>query len=119
MKKLVYLTLIGAFLFGVQSQEVFSADNKTDKLEAAGTGEAQIAYDSRHDILSFSLRTAGDRERAIAYVAHNGKVVIKEVFVCSGRLQTFEIDMAGMESGAYYVKIFAPSFRESAKFKKK
>lgn len=121
MKTLTNIVLIAAFIFGVQPQEAFSANDNTVEMAAAENGEARIAYDDRNDVITLGLKTEGGQERAQVHVLQHatGKTVIKEVFLVSNRAQSFEIDMSGMESGAYSVKVVAPSFREAARFKKK
>lgn len=120
MKTLTNIALIAAFIFGVQPQEAFSADNNKVEMAAAETGEARIGYDGRRDILTLSLKTSGDSERAVVYISNsNGQTVIKEVFLVQGRAQTFEIELAGLAGGVYNAKVVAPSFKQATRFKKK
>lgn len=67
------------------------------------------------------MKTGGETERVQVFVRQNstGKMVVKEVFLVSGRIQNFEIDLDGFGSGSYSVKVISPSIRAASLFKKK
>ena len=119
MKKLAYITLIAAFIFGVQTQEAFSSELNAFEMEERGEGHARIGYDDNSETLTLVLATAGMKERVIVQVLSDRNVVIKEMFMVTGRAQTFEIDMAGLPGGAYTVQVTSKSLKETTRIKKK
>lgn len=119
MKKLAYITLIAAFIFGVQTQKAFSTELNAFEMEERGEGHARIGYDDAAEKLTISMATAVERERVIVQVISNRNIVIQEVFLVTNRTQTFEIDMAGVPGGAYTVLVKSKFFKESTRIKKK
>lgn len=119
MKKLAYITLAAAFIFGVQPQEAFSTENNILEIEESVNEQVRIGYDERKETLLLVLESNGDTERALVQVEQNGKTYIKEALMVTGRSQTFEIDMSGLPGGAYTASVVAPSFKAVTRFKKK
>lgn len=120
MKKLAYITLIAAFVFGVQTQEAFSSENNAIEIERGGKGEARAAFDQNSEILHVSMHVAGGRERVQILVYNsNGNVVAKEAVVATSRGLDVQIDLAGTPGGAYAVKVVSESIKMSTRFKKK
>lgn len=120
MKKLAYITLIAAFVFGVQPQEAFSTENNAIDMEKGGKGEARIAFDQNSETLLVSMRTAGAKESVQIYVANaKGTVVAKEIAVVGGQGFDLKMDLRGLPGGVYQVKVISQSIRMGDRFKKK
>ncbi len=119
MKKLAYITLIAAFIFGTQPQEAFSTESNVFEMEERGEAQVRIGYDDNSQTLTLVMATAGAKERVIVQVLSDRNVVLQEVYMVTSRTQTFEIDMAGLPEGAYTVNVTSKSFKESTRIKKK
>ena len=120
MKKLAYITLIAAFIFGVQTQQAFSAtDNAEVEVVKSERGEAKVVYNYKTETLILSLRTAHGTEKVMVTVAHNNAIVAKEVLLAAGRMRDYHIDLAGMPAGEYQVKVSSKTIALGERFKKK
>lgn len=119
MKKLAYITLIAAFVFGVQTQKGFSSDNNTFALEEIVNENVRIGYDEANQNLNLVLVSDYASERVAVQVFSGRTMVIKEMLVITDRSQTFNIDLSDLPSGAYTVMVTGRSFKLNQRIKKK
>lgn len=119
MKKVTYIALIAAFVFGAQPQEAFSNTNDAIEMERGGKAYAEIAFNNRSDILTVSLKTGGDKENVTVNIMQGNEFVLKEVFVVDGHGRKFEISLKDMPRGNYDVKVLSDSIQFEEQFEKK
>lgn len=119
MKKLAYITLIAAFVFGVQTQKGFSSDNNTFALEEIENENVRIGYDEANQNLNLVLVSDYASERVAVQVFSGRTMVIKEMLVITDRSQTFNIDLSDLPNGAYTVMVTGRSFKLNQRIKKK
>ena len=123
MKNLTYLALAAAFIFSAQPQEAFSA---TDYIETTVSGPEisntapRIQFSEDTETLLISIAPTGQYEKVNVQV-YNRKsgVVAKEIFKLSPRGGKFIMDLPGLASGSYTVKISSATIRVESGFKKK
>lgn len=105
MKKLALLTLIAAFVFGVQPQNATAAEITDGPSLALPTGNAKIELNAE-SILNVLVETAGDRERVtISILNSHQQVVLEKVLIADGRGEMVELDLKALKEGGYYVKV--------------
>jgi len=118
MKKLAYITLIAACVFGLQPQEAFSTENNAIEMEKGGKGSVKILMNQNTEVLSLFISPAG-KEKAQVIVHFAGNSVAKQTLMIFPKDNVVEIDLAGMSAGTYTVKVVSESIEFKENFRKK
>ena len=118
MKKLAYITLIAACVFGLQPQNAFSAENNAIEMEKGGKGTVKILMDQNAEVLNLFISPAG-KEKAYIIVNFAGNTVAKQTLMIYPQDNVVEIDLAGMSRGTYTVKVVSDSIEFKENFRKK
>lgn len=123
MKKLAYISLVAACIFGVQPQKAFSATESAIEAEvvAGSNVNVRVQFSEATQTLNIKTSNNGKKEKVLVYVSsRKDGVVAKEMFVLHPKTGGLcAVDLSHLTSGVYDVKISSPSILYGTRFKKK
>lgn len=119
MKKLAYITMIAALIFGIQTPESVAAAPNTMEEAKEGKGQARISYHSSSETLIIEMFSGMDKEKVQVMVSVDGINQVKEEFVITRDMNEYIVDLSGLKDGIYFVKIGARTFDFNDRFRKK
>lgn len=120
MKSLIYLSLITAFVFGLNLPNA-NATAKNDKVSMESLEVyAQAHYNEASQVLTLRMSVPEGKDRVMIYLAsRRGNVVFKDKTIVSTRGTIVEIPMADLPEGNYFLRVKGSQISYSTRIKHK
>jgi len=121
MKKLAFITLIAACIFGVNTQSANATHTNEDVvIQLSGGGEISTAYDEESQTIKLRMKSGQNNERvSITLKSQSGFITFKEQIAVSNRGTEFDISMERMNSGIYMLEVEGATISFRGRYMKK
>lgn len=111
MKKAAFLSLIAAFVFGLNIPQANAAtvteEGPSTRIPASG---AEIIWYDATGELVISVSKVAKRERIfVDILGKNDKLILSDVFLAEGTNTIYEVNLEGVEAGLYQVYVHSES----------
>jgi len=120
MKKVAFITMIAACLFGVNTSIAHAAStNEKEVVETIG-GYAAASFDETTETIQLRMSIPQGKEQvSIVLLNSRGRAVYKETAMVHQKGVQIDIPMANLAEGLYTLQVKGQSIRLSEDFKKK
>jgi len=120
MKKLAFITLIAACVFGANIQNANAADKNENAVIEVNGGQINAGFNEATQTITLRMTVAEGQERvSVTLLNQSGEVAFKETVIVNQRGAQLEIPMAEFAQGVYFLRVSGNTILFSERYKKK